>query len=139
MNQQKQLIEAKIIHLGRIDRHQPEPIYLLLRLLSDYHYAWFKMDTEGSETETPVWGPTTEEAIRLARQYWKLDQFRTVNCGFRYTLPERDEHGSNALFYQMVASYSSMNGIYFDEEVGSNCIVYFASLEARKFWKILQS
>ncbi|MFI5344525.1 MAG: hypothetical protein ACHQUC_09920 [Chlamydiales bacterium] len=135
MNQQKQLKEAKLIHLGRIESNQPAPVYLLLRQLSDYHYAWFKKEKKGDEIETPIWGPTIEEAIRLAHQHWKLDDFHTVNCGFRYTLPERDEHGANALFYQMVASYSSMNGIYFDEELGCNCIVYFASLEARKLWR----
>lgn len=127
-------IEAKLIHVGRIATTQHRPMYLLLRQLGGYHYAWFKKENKTNEIETQIWGPTIEEAIRLAHQHWKLDHFRTVNCGFRYTLPERDEHGTSALFYQMIASYSAMNGIYFDEEIGCNCIVYFASLEARKLW-----
>lgn len=129
-------IEAKLIHIGKIESNQPVPQYLFLRQLGPYHYAWFQPDAQGNEQETPIWGPTTEEAIRLAYRYWKLDNFRTVNCGFRYTLPERDEHGMSALFYQMAASYTSMNGIYFDEEVSSNCIVHNASMEARRLLKI---
>lgn len=129
-------VTAKLIHIGRIEGTTPMPKYIFLRQMTPYHYAWFMWDNP-NETETPVWGPTAEEAIRLAYKHWKIDNFRTVNCGFRYTLPERDEHGSNALFYQMIASYSSMNGIYFDEELGSNCIVHNASMEARKLWKIL--
>jgi hypothetical protein len=124
----------KLIHLGSIAGSQPLPIYLLLRQIQDYHFAWYKK-LPTHEEETPIWGPTAEEAIRLAYKHWKIDNFRTLNCGYRYTLPERDEHGSPALFYQMIASYSSMNGIYFDEELGFNCIVHNASQEARLIWK----
>lgn len=139
MEEKNQMIEAKLIHLGRIEGNNPIPIYLLLRQIGTYHYAWFINNHDGNESETPVWGPTAEEAIRMAYKHWKIDNFRPVNCGFRYTLPERDEHGTNALFYQMVASYSSMNGMYFDEELGSHCIVHNASLEAREIWKKLIS
>jgi len=62
-----------------------------------------------------------------------------VNCGFRYTLPERDEHGYNALFHQMAASYATSNGVYFDEESGNNCFVNFASEEAKNLLKVLQT
>lgn len=126
-------MEAKLIHIGRISGNNTLPHYLFLRELAPSRYVWFNKDQE-----TPIWGPTTEEAMRLAFKQWKGDSFRPVNCGFRYTLPERDEHGSSALFYQMVASYSSMNGIYFDEEVGCNCIVHNASQEARSLWNSLK-
>ena len=61
-----------------------------------------------------------------------------MHCGFRYTLPERDEHGLNALFNQMVASYSSSNGVYFEQELGHPCIVQNASIQARLLWKKLK-
>ncbi len=138
MEEKKQTSDAKLIHLGCIQGHNPCPVYLTLRQIHDYHYAWFIKNNDKNEKETPVWGPTTEEAIRLAYRHWKIDNFRPVNCGYRYTLPERDEHGSPALFYQMIASYSSMNGIYFDEELGCNCIVHHASLEARQMWKKIE-
>lgn len=131
--------QDKLIHIARIDSKKPTPTYLILRQIGPYHYTWFMLmhTTKKSESETPIWGPTTEEAMRLAFKHWKTDQFRPIHCGFRYTLPERDEHGTNALFYQMVASYSSMNGIYFDEELSGNCIVHNASQEARHIWKEL--
>lgn len=127
-------MDPKLTHIGRIQSSNPLPTYLLLRQVHDYHFTWFVQDKD-LEKKSSVWGPTAEEAIRLAYQYWKMDNFRCINCGYRYTLPERDEHGAPALFYQMVASYSSTNGIYFDDELSGNCIVHNASLEARLFWK----
>ena len=116
----------KLIHVGRIQAF-PEPEYLFLRQKNNHEYQWFRQNEE----EASLSSISVAEAIQKARKQWKMHDFRTVNCGFRYTLPERDEHGCNALFCQMVASYSSPNGIYFDEELGHNCFVNFASLEAR--------
>lgn len=96
-------------------------------------YTWFE-----GENPTEVTADTIEAAMRLAYKYWEGRSFRTMMCGFRYTLPERDEHGLNALFWQMVLSYTSPNGIYFDEELGCNCYVQNASLEARNLWKELK-
>jgi len=93
------------------------------------------MEDNAGEQATTVSGETVEEAMRLAARHWQKDSFTTVICGFRYTLPERDEHGINALFHQMVASYSSMNGVYYDEELGNNCFVQNASDEAIRLWK----
>ena len=115
------------IHVGKIGRRT-----LFLCKLESFQYAWFF-----EETPTNVVSHNIEEAIRLAYRKWAPDGFRTLHCGFRYTLPERDEHGINALFYQMVASYRSPNGVYFDEELGGNCIVQFASLESRNLMKRL--
>ncbi len=83
------------------------------------------------KTITEVYGETIEESIRLAAREWKEHFFQTLKCGFRYTLPERDEHGINALFHQMAASLSTSNGIYFDEELGNNCFVQKLLFEAR--------
>ncbi len=115
-----------IVHIARI---QPEGavVYLFLKKTGPETYRWFE-----GKSPTDVKGFTPEEAIRLAKRQWKYVSFRFVNCGFRFTLPERDEHGVNALFCQMAASYASSNGIYFDEELGHSCIVKNASEEARE-------
>lgn len=128
----------KLIHVACIRLPQQGLKYLLLRQINPLHYTWFLEEAPGQEKETPTWGVTTEEALLAARKTWSQQEFRTLNCGFRYTLPERDEVGTNALFHQMVASYASMTGVYFDEELGCNCFVQNASLEARNFAKRLQ-
>ncbi len=101
-------------------------------MTAPYRFVWFLRDKE-----TPIVGGNSEEAILLARKQWGEDNFRTLNCGFRYTLPERDEHGVNALYSQMVSSYASMNGIYFDPDLSCNCFVQSASNEARSLMKQL--
>ncbi len=129
---------GKVIHAARILSAKGNTHYLLLRQCGDQHYCWFERSALGEESETPVSGQTIEDAMRLARPFWRHHSFSMLNCGFRYTLPERDEHGLNALFHQMAASYSSSNGIYFDADLGNNCFVNFASDEARHLWKALQ-
>lgn len=127
----------RLIHIARMQPKGIHVVYLFLRQLDPHHFRWFE-EKGNEEIETAVFGNSIEEAIRQSHRHWKNVAFRTVNCGFRFTLPERDEHGSNALFYQMVSSYSSMNGFYFDEELGFNCIVHQASLEARQLWNRLR-
>lgn len=127
---------AKLIHAARIQPHGSVH-YLLLRKTDPHTYVWYEQ-INGQEVQTPISAAHVAEAVRLAYQHWKNDSFRTVNCGFRYTLPERDEHGCNALFHQMAASYSSMNGVYFDEDLGHNCTVHFASSEGRDLWQALK-
>ena len=126
----------KLIHVACIQGMDGGIHYLFLRKTDSHRFAWFSgMD----EQPTPVEGQNIEEAIRLAYRYWSFDAFRTLHCGFRYTLPERDEHGQEALFHQMTASYSSMNGVYYDEELGNNCFVQNASIEARNLWQRLKN
>lgn len=127
----------KIIHAARRQAPGEKVKYLLLRMVDPARFVWYEYDNQRT-SQTDVEGVTLEEALRCARKCWRNDAFRTINCGFRYTLPERDEHGCNALFHQMIASYSSANGIYFDEEVGNNCFINFASTEARDLWKKLK-
>lgn len=112
----------EIIHIGFIGKTP-----LLLKKEEDT-FTWYR-----GSTPTHVSAKTIEEAISKARKEWKNEYFRTAQCGYRFTLPERDEHGSPALFYQMKASYTSPNGIYLDEELGHSCIVKNASDEARSF------
>lgn len=128
---------GKLIHIGFIQIKGKGTVMVLLRQTKPLEYRWFEEINE-DEVETTLFSDHSEEALRLGINYWKDDFFRTLNCGFRYSLPERDEHGVNALFHQMAASYSSSNGIYFDEEVGSNCIVHNASLQARGLLNKLQ-
>jgi hypothetical protein len=121
-----------LIHIGFIQTHKGKET-LYLRMVAPYRFVWFL-----DEKETSVVGGNSEEAILLARKFWAKDYFRTLHCGFRYTLPERDEHGVNALYSQMAASYASMNGIYFDPDLSCNCFVQSASNEARTLMKHLQ-
>jgi hypothetical protein len=101
---------------------------LFLKRCSPDEYLWIFLGPEG-ETAAGVSAATAAEAIRLAATKWKHNSFRTINCGKRFTLPERDEHGAPALFSQMAASYLSPNGVYQDEDYGT-CIVTHASKEA---------
>lgn len=126
------------MHAARIQGLNGKKRYLLLRQCGDRHYCWFELNDSESDKQTPLASQTIEEALRLARPYWRSQAFCMVNCGFRYTLPERDEHGLNALFHQMVSSYSSSNGVYFDADIGNNCFVNFASQEARNLWETLK-
>ncbi len=108
----------KVIHAAHSMILGEKQLVLLLET-TPRHFEWFLNDQP-----TEVFADTIEEAIRLANKRWKQEGFSCLNCGFRYTLPERDEHGMNALFYQMAASFASMTGVYFDEELGNNCIIH---------------
>ena len=129
----------KLIHIAKYFGPQGSFRLLLLRKKDDLHYAWYEEDESGKEIETPVSALHIEEAIRLANRHWKNQFFQSINCGFKYSLPERDEHGSNALFHQMAASYATGNGVFFDDEVGYNCFVQFASMESREIWQKLKT
>lgn len=132
-----------LIHVGCFFGPYAKVTYLFLREVNPHTFTWYEQAgpeaEEDTETATALSAPTIEEALRIANYNLKSVDFRTINCGFRYTLPERDEHGINALFYQMIASYSSSNGVYFDEEIGCNCFVQNASEEARNLWKQLKA
>lgn len=130
---------GKLIHIGRIIAHDGRIRFVYLRKNESAGFEWFEEVHESQEEPTGITGSTIQEAIRLGIKKWKVQAYRNINCGFRYTLPERDEHGSNALFHQMAASQSSINGVYYDEELGSNCFVQNASQEAINLWKRFQT
>lgn len=138
MEKMTEIEKPKLIHIARILSKNGHARYLFLRKKSTNTFTWYEGDLQGSETETSVSASELEEALRLAPLHWKDRSFRTIICGFRYTLPERDEHGMNALFYQMAASYETMTGVYFDDELGHNCIVQRASDEARDLYRNLK-
>jgi hypothetical protein len=127
----------KLVHVAFAVMRPKGRFMLFLRKKEPNHIVWYEESDNNEEKETIVTAQTVEEAIRLGRNHWKDHSFRTLNCGFRYTLPERDEHGMNALFCQMAASYASSNGVYFDDELGHNCFVQAASIEARNLLKTL--
>lgn len=130
--------KGKLIHVAVKNSRQAVGSYFFLRQIGPHEFLWMDEQADGSEVATDISADSCEEAIRLANQKLKMAGFRMLNCGFRYTLPERDEHGINALFHQMIASYSSSNGTYFDGDLGNNCFINFASREARDLWKRLQ-
>lgn len=129
---------SKLVHVAKFQAQNGELAYLFLRKIDKNTFAWFQQSKDGKEDDMSVVAPSIEEAIRLANKKWAENAFRSLGCGFRYTLPERDEHGINALFHQMASSYNSSNGTYFDEELGNNCFVNFASQEALALWRKLK-
>lgn len=123
---------GKLIHVACIVTAKGDR-RLLLRMQEPRLFQW--LIEEGEEEKlTEVASDRIEEAIRLAARRWKNEFFMPLNCGFRYTLPERDEHGINALFHQMSASLATPNGIYFDAELGNNCFVQNIPLHSRNLW-----
>jgi len=130
---------AKLIHIAKIYPSKGDPLYLFLRKESPTLYIWFLENHDKTETQTSIIANNPEEAVRLAKKEWKSQEFALMECGFRYTLAERDEHGMNALFHQMAASYDSMNGVYFDEDLGNNCFVQAAPPLSQKVWRQLKN
>jgi hypothetical protein len=126
----------RIIHVGSI-QEKSRWKFVFLREKALKSYVWF-IDNENGESEMAISATTIEEALSQANKQLKSKGFKFLNCGFRYTLPERDEHGNNALFFQMKESYNSSNGVYFDEILGNNCHVQFASLEAQHLLRKLK-
>lgn len=128
---------AKLIHIAKIYTGS-KPAYLYLRQINPNDYGWFEEKGPSAETDTGVRGASVEEAMRLAERHWKLQSFNPISCGFKFTLPERDEHGYNALFYEMAAALNTMNGVYPDEELGHLCQIKQIPRESRDFYKILK-
>ena len=93
---------ANLIHVAFLVSEKGRKSRLYLRKIHDRRYTWFEVDESFNETEAPIWSDTIENALCLAGTYWQRQSFRTLNCGFRYTLPERDEHGINALFWKWI-------------------------------------
>lgn len=120
----------KIIHIAKIQSGRPRSHFLFLHN-NDNELRWYQED----RTATSVASQTIEEAIRLANKKWEQKNFTLLNCGFRYTGPERDEHGTNAYFYEMGLSQTSPGGIYLVNGVPN--YVQGASQEALEIWKEL--
>lgn len=128
---------SNLIHIAQIDSLNHSRIWLYLRHTEPQIYTWFQ-EINGKEEPTAISSSNIEEAIRLARREWQNQNFQPFMVGYRFTLPERDEHGNNALFYQMVKSLNSFNGVYFDEELGHNAIIHQIPLIAREIYEKLK-
>jgi hypothetical protein len=126
----------KLIHVGRIQNSKKGVEYLFLRKDTENIFTWYREKNE-TEEETNLSADSISLAIQTASKYWMDNSFRTLRCGYRFELPERDEHGCNALFHQMATSYSSSGGVYLDEEISQSCIVKNASSEALELWNAL--
>jgi hypothetical protein len=72
---------------------------------------------------TDIASAKAEDAVKQARKRYKEEHFRIHSCGNKFTLPERDEHGTPANYQEMMKSLRSMNGVFFDDQLGHNCIV----------------
>lgn len=127
-----------LIHVATLNDEKGERKWLFLRQLEPAKYRWF-LKEEGKEKATEIEAKDPLEAIRLARRHFAKQLFSPLLCGYNFTLPERDEHGNNALFYQMVKSVNSPTGIYFDEKLGHNCIVHQIPTKARRLYEELKS
>lgn len=126
----------QLTNLILVARQMGAKSLLLLRKIEPKLFRWSVYDGE-KETETDVHAEEAAEAIRLGVAYWR--GFTPLPCGYVFTLPERDEHGNNALFSQMVKSLESPSGIYFDEDLGHNCIVKEIPSETRRLYQTLKS
>lgn len=104
---------------------------LFLRKSAEGQFQWMNQ-------ENPVSGEfdSLEKALEYA---WRQEGFTPMACGYKFTLPERDEHGTPALFEEMAKSLNSMTGIYFDEREGHNCIVNQIPSNTRRFFEHLKS
>lgn len=101
-----------IIHVGKGDSG-------LYTLVQDSSFKWF---LNGKPTE--VESLTLPLALIEAQKAFKLDRFQLLQCGVKFSLPERDEHGTPALYCDMIKSLASSNGQYFDPLYGQNFIVH---------------
>ena len=126
----KKMPTSKLIHVGKIRGSD----YLFLHEELPNQFVWFDKDGK-----TDICADSIEEAIKQAHRKWKAHGFETLKCGFKYTLPERDEHGINAYFCDMVESFNSLQGAYFDPDFGHMCEVKNPSLEALQLWKKLKT
>ena len=128
-----------IIHVGKLylpKRRKSQ--YAILRKLEDNSFQWF-IEDKNKELPSTVKGKTVSSSIRAAKRHWRDAAFNPLHCGMRYELPERDEHGSKALFHEMIKSQEVSNGIYFEESINQQCIVNSISNEAlalMKRWKM---
>lgn len=125
---------GQIIDIAKLDVPFEGNKYLLLRRLEPKGFAWF-LDNDDSEVPTGIVRDSIALAFQEGFSKFKMNSFRPVLSGFRYMLPERDEHGERATFSEMCRSYASSNGIYFDEALGHNCYVQNASLEALNLFR----
>ncbi len=107
---------AQLIHLAEIGNEKKELLELMLE--DDGIFRWYR-----GKAPTEVAGATFQEAMKKGAAAWRLNYFSSVRCGTKFSLPERDEHGTPATYREMQLSLQSMNGVFFDEASGHVAIV----------------
>lgn len=125
---------SNLIHVAQIF-DQGAPRYLFLRKIDAHRFEWF----DDSNKSISISAANPEEAIRLAWREWNFKHFRPLGCGYRYTLPERDEHGTPATFSQMALSLANPTGTYYDPDLGHNCIVNLIPTTTRALYDTLKA
>ena len=130
----------QLVHVGKVESAHGEDLYLFLRQEGQNSFRWYSENAIHEEEATEVWATNPHEALRLAEKQWHENLFASLYCGVRYDLDPRDEHGTAALFHQMVESYSqhTVDSAYFDPDCGHLCFVDFASDEALELWHRLE-
>ncbi len=131
---------GKLIHVASYYGPGGRQFLLLLREVNGL-YRWFVESQQENEEPTDLEAGRVHEAIRLAARHYRHDDFVSLHCGYRYDSEDRDEHGINALFHEMVASYSnaSIDGAYQNSDLSHQFFVKFAPDQALTLWKRLES
>ena len=102
----------KIIHKALVNNK-----WIDLVEIEPGQYGWFDGDLS-----LGLKASTIPLAFSMARK--NFSSFKPISAGYKYTLPERDEHGKEALYYEAVKSLESPNGVFFDEFAGHNAVVH---------------
>ncbi len=102
----------KIIHKARVNNK-----WIDLVEIEPAKYGWYEGDRslDLNAGSIPL-------AFSIARK--AFPDFLPIAAGYKYTLPERDEHGKEALYCEAVKSLESPNGVFFDEKAGHNVVVH---------------
>lgn len=124
---------ADIVHIGRIFSEGLEN-YLFLKRCPSKQFQWVRQEDPISQEFESL-----DRAFEFGWKEWKDNRFSPLACGYRFTLPERDEHGTPALFEEMAKSLNSMNGVFFHESLGHNCIVNQIPIKARRLYETIKS
>lgn len=124
----------ELIHFATL----ADPKKLLLLFKEGEVFSWKLLEGD-QETETPYRADSLEKALQMVQKPYQEQGISLLTSGYLFTLPERDEHGTPALFSEMKASLASMNGVFFDSRRGHLCIVHQIPSKAREFLKTLRA
>ena len=108
-------LKENIIHLAQVFNGKVRFLYLVKE---EGCLRWYD-----GESPTELIAGSLSEALRIAGKLYALQHFQVVHCGNKFTLPERDEHGTPATYQEMMKSLQSSNGVFQDEASGHACIV----------------
>lgn len=102
----------KIIHKARVNNK-----WIDLVEIEPAKFGWYDGDRSLDLNATSI-------PLAFAKARKTFSNFLPIAAGYKYTLPERDEHGKEALYCEAVKSLESSNGVFFDEKAGHNVVVH---------------